>query len=769
MKLLIRSPELNFPQQWVILVCALFTLAGFVAFTQYRDHQRVGALERERLTKQTEIIEKNVIPQLLLANRVIDSIIKDLPSWTAARDGYKRANHQLQVINDSLNGIRPLLVIGPDGTVVASSNETLVGMNFVKREYFQTALQNPDPRILHVSAPFKTVLDTFVISLFRTIPGPNGKFGGIVIVSAIPEYFSILIDSVRYAPEIRTSIAHEDGKVFLTSPKSVDIEGKDLNQPGTLFRQHRDSGRLENVFDGTVYASGDQRILALRTIQLTDPPMDKALIVGVGREAGAVYAPWRRNLHAQGILLTLIVVSSTLVLCLVQRRQHMQATERRLAEVKITQLEFHDPLTGLPNRSLLMDRFRQDMAASARDESYCALMFVDLDNFKTLNDTVGHGIGDLLLQEVAQRLSGCVREGDTVARLGGDDFVVLVSTLGKTQADAAKGTEVAAENILAAIGKPYRLKELIYHTTASIGVTLFRGHDTTIEELMKQADLAMYRSKEAGRNGWHFFDPKMESVVKIRAELEEDLRQALQEGQFLLYYQAQVVGEGRVTGAEVLVRWQHPLRGLVSPADFIQLAEETGLILPLGHYVLEAACKQLALWAKQVEFEHLTVAVNVSAKQFRQADFANEVVEVLRQTGADPRRLKLELTESLLVDNVQDIIEKMFALKAKGVAFSLDDFGTGYSSLAYLKRLPLDQLKIDQGFVRDVLSDPNDAAIAKTIVALGQNLGLSVIAEGVETKAQLDFLESAGCHAFQGYYFSRPVPFEDYEMYLKKC
>jgi EAL domain-containing protein (putative c-di-GMP-specific phosphodiesterase class I) len=286
---------------------------------------------------------------------------------------------------------------------------------------------------------------------------------------------------------------------------------------------------------------------------------------------------------------------------------------------------------------------------------------------------------------------------------------------------------------------------------------------------MKQAELAMYKSKDAGRNGWHFFDPYMESVVKVRAALEDDMRQALATHQFLLYYQAQVVDDGRVTGAEALVRWQHPTRGLVAPSDFIPLAEETALILPLGAYVLEVACRQLAVWATHAEFEHLTIAVNVSAKQFRQSDFAERVIAVLRQTGANPQRLKLELTESLLVDNVQDIVAKMFTLKAQGVAFSLDDFGTGYSSLSYLKRLPLDQLKIDQGFVRDVLSDPNDASIAKTIVALAQNLGLGVIAEGVETMAQRDFLASAGCHAYQGYYFSRPVPVDTFERYARSA
>ncbi len=443
-------------------------------------------------------------------------------------------------------------------------------------------------------------------------------------------------------------------------------------------------------------------------------------------------------------------------------------TERKKAEDRIENLAFFDQLTGLPNRTLLLDRLKQAMAASSRSGNFGALLLIDLDNFKTLNDTRGHDIGDLLLQQVAQRLLLCVREGDTVARLGGDEFVAVLAGLNTGKGDAATDIETVAEKILAALNQSYALGDVAHHSTASIGVTLFRGDLASCDDLMKQADLAMYKSKAAGRNVVRFFDPTLESAVKDRAAMEHDLRRAVAEKQFVLHYQAQVVDEGRLTGAEVLVRWQHPQRGMVPPAEFIPLAEITGLILPLGRWVLETACRQLALWATRPEMAHLTVAVNVSAHQFRQADFVDQVLAVLRDTGANPQRLKLELTESLLVANVEEVIEKMFALKARGVGFSLDDFGTGYSSLSYLKRLPLDQLKIDQSFVRDVLTDPNDASIAKTIIALAQNLGLGVIAEGVETEAQRDFLASSGCHAYQGYFFSRPLPLEGFEEFPQR-
>ena len=447
---------------------------------------------------------------------------------------------------------------------------------------------------------------------------------------------------------------------------------------------------------------------------------------------------------------------------------HYDISERKKAEEKINDLAFFDQLTGLPNRTLLQDRMKQAMAASSRSGNYGALLFIDLDNFKTLNDTLGHDMGDILLKEVAKRLRLCVREGDTVARLGGDEFVVLLAGLGAIEGDAAIDIEAIGEKLLTNLTKPYQLGNLSHHSSASIGVTLYKGDSVTSDEMMKQADLAMYKAKEAGRNAWRFFDAKMESAVKERAALEDDLRHAIAEKQFLLHYQAQVASERILTGVEALVRWQHPQRGLVAPAEFIPLAEDTGLILPLGQWVLETACMQLAAWGARPEMAHLTVAVNVSARQFRQPDFVDQVLAALENTGADPQRLKLELTESLLVENIQEVIEKMSALKAKGVGFSLDDFGTGYSSLTYLKRLPLDQLKIDKSFVCDVLTDPNDAAIARTVVALAQSLGLGVIAEGVETETQRNFLANSGCHAYQGYFFSRPLPLEAFELFARQ-
>ncbi len=443
-----------------------------------------------------------------------------------------------------------------------------------------------------------------------------------------------------------------------------------------------------------------------------------------------------------------------------------EIAERKLAEAQIQALAFSDPLTGLPNRRLLMDRLEQALAASVRHENRNALLFIDLDDFKSINDTLGHDKGDQLLRQISTRLISCVRELDTVARLGGDEFVVVVVELSQDAPEAARQAQAVGEKILEALGQPYQLDEYGHYSSASIGVTLFGGaQPESAEESMKRAELAMYQAKTAGRNALRFFEPKMQTTASARATLEAELREAVNKGQFVLHYQPQVTADGQMSGVEALLRWQHPQQGLVSPAAFIPIAEASGLILSLGQWVLQVACQQLAAWAVRPEMAHLVIAVNVSARQLRQASFVGEVAHILHASGAKPERLKLELTESVLVDNVDDIMLKMCVLKARGVGFSLDDFGTGYSSLTYLKRLPLDQLKIDQAFVRDILTDPHDAAIAKMVLVLADSLGLEVIAEGIETAAQRDFLTRLGCHRFQGYLFSRPLPIQELEAF----
>jgi len=441
-------------------------------------------------------------------------------------------------------------------------------------------------------------------------------------------------------------------------------------------------------------------------------------------------------------------------------------SDRKKSEQEIHQLAFYDPLTALPNRRLLMDRLQQGLAASARNARYGALLFLDLDHFKTINDTRGHATGDLLLIEATRRLLTCVREGDSVARLGGDEFVVLLEGLGSEADEAAAQTELVAEKIRHELDRPYMLNDFECHLTVSIGIGLFINHEESAESLLQHADVAMYQAKSAGRNAIRFFDPQMQATLDARAALEADMRHGLNKQQFCLHYHVQVDNLQRPLGAEVLLRWDHPRYGLISPMQFIPLAEESGLIVPIGLWLLQTACAQLKEWQNNALIRDLTLAVNVSARQFRQTDFVLQVQQVLQESGARPSMLKLELTESVVLENVEDTIAKMRELKLLGVSFSMDDFGTGYSSLQYLKRLPLDQIKIDRSFVRDITTDPNDAAIVQTIIAMTESLGLNVIAEGVETREQFEFLDLRGCHAFQGYLFSEPVPLAQFEAAL---
>ncbi len=433
-------------------------------------------------------------------------------------------------------------------------------------------------------------------------------------------------------------------------------------------------------------------------------------------------------------------------------------TERKHAEKATETLAFYDPLTGLPNRRLMLNRLGKALESAARHRTQGALLFIDLDNFKLLNDTKGHDTGDALLRQVGQRLSDCVRAIDTVSRLGGDEFVIMLEGLHPDPEQARDQAQAVGDKVLAAFHTPFQVGEHLHTSSPSIGITLFGEQQRGVEELLKQADLAMYQSKSAGRNTFRFFDPDMQVAVSERAQIEADLRLALQQGQLLLHFQPVVDEVANLRGVEALARWQHPRRGLVLPGDFIGVAEHCGLILPLGQLVLQMACARLAEWARDERTAHLYVAVNVSARQLRQNDFVPLVLNTLAHTRAPANRLRLELTESMLLSDVEDTIEKLRVLRAHGVGFSLDDFGTGYSSLSYLKRLPLDQIKIDHSFVRDVLTDPNDASIACTIVTLARCLGLTVVAEGVESEGQKDFLLSHGCRVFQGYLFGRPVP-----------
>ncbi len=475
----------------------------------------------------------------------------------------------------------------------------------------------------------------------------------------------------------------------------------------------------------------------------------------------------RKNRDVYPAHLTITAVKDTdgIVTNFVSTFTDITARKATLEEIK--NLAFYDPLTKLPNRRLLYERLGHALIISNRSGQRGSILFLDLDNFKTLNDTQGHDVGDLLLQQVAMRLSTCVREGDTVARIGGDEFVVLLEDLSMNAIEAATATRIIAEKIVTQLNQPYQLHETSYRSTASIGATLFKGHELSIDELLKQADIAMYQSKTKGRNTLRFFDQLMQEAINNRADIERDLSIALEQEQFQLHYQIQVDSDGMALGAEALIRWLHPQRNMIHPNQFISVAEECGLIIPIGHWVLNSACAQLKAWEKNPLTQNLSLSVNISAKQFHQVDFVDEIKAMVLQYAIKPNLLKLELTENILADNIEPLILNMGTLKDFGIQFELDDFGTGYSSLQYLKRLPLQQLKIDRSFVRDIAFDNSDRVIVKTIIAMADSLDLKVIAEGVETEVQRQFLESSGCMRYQGYLFSKPVPIDDFEVLLE--
>ncbi|NOQ42396.1 MAG: EAL domain-containing protein [Desulfuromusa sp.] len=445
-------------------------------------------------------------------------------------------------------------------------------------------------------------------------------------------------------------------------------------------------------------------------------------------------------------------------------------SDRKLAEARIEYLAYYDALTELPNRRLLLDRLEQNISRARRFGHYGTMLFLDLDRFKNINDSLGHPIGDALLKEVARRLVHDLRAEDTVSRLGGDEFVMLLSDLGNNSTNAAAMAQQKAESIRIRLAEKYEIDGHDLHITPSIGVAMFPSSNDDHEsgdDILRYADTAMYRAKDDGRNTIRFFLPSMQAAADNRLSIEKELRHALDRGELTLYFQPQVNSKGQIFGAETLARWKHPEKGFISPATFIPIAEATGLILPIGEWVLRTSCEHMKAWSDQgLDINHL--AVNVSPRQFRQPNFIAQVQTILEQTGADPTMLGLELTEGMVIDNIVDTIKKMEGLKKLGIELSIDDFGTGYSSLTYLKKMPLDILKIDQSFVRDIETDSNDAAIVDTIISMAKHLDLKVIAEGVETKFELDFLEEKGCPLYQGYLFSKPVPNDQFIELLKK-
>jgi diguanylate cyclase (GGDEF)-like protein/PAS domain S-box-containing protein len=739
---------------WQLLIFGLVLHGGVVASLLLLPAQLVAPT-----------LEQVAVPMLLVlptAVMLLGLLLADL----LRRDQIERAMHlseaRLRAITQAIPDVllvldedgRYLEVIANDSSLLQGGSQNLIGKTVDDvlppiqaerfRELIRDTLSSGTPGLLEYSIQTANGLKIFEVRAQRLPLAQPYKPAVVCLSRDISERAKAeqerRIAAIAFESQQGMIITDAKNRILQVNQAFTEISGYSADEAIGQDTRLLASGRHAPDFYLTMW----------RSIQQTGAWQGE---IWNRRKTGEVYPEWlsiSTVLDAQGAVSNYVAAFTDI-------------TERKQAEERIHNLAFYDPLSGLPNRRLLLDRLKQALAATVRSQHYGALMFIDLDNFKNINDLHGHQAGDQLLCMVAERLSGEVRGINTVARLGGDEFVVMLEDLDAKAEYAAAQAEQIGERILSALGQPYRLGALLLHSSASIGVVLLNSNDGDAEELMKRADMSMYEAKQAGKNALRFFDPRMQQAVQERLRLEDEIRRGLTAGEFVIHFQPQIERHRGIVGAEVLVRWQHPQRGLLSPFHFIGPAERAGLIETLDFVVLTQACEQLAAWAKQPRWATLTLAVNLSASLLYQADFVDRVLALLERTGANPRLLKLEITESLLLDDMEEAVVRMRTLKQHGIRFSIDDFGTGYSSMAYLQRLPLDQLKIDQSFVRQLVDDVSSQTIIRATCALASGLNLEVIAEGVETEEQRLLLVANGCDMFQGYLFSRPVPLEAFE------
>ncbi len=708
------------------------------------------------------VIVRDIRQQKLLHSRLVEAEQKYRTIFHGALEGIFQTSFEGRVITANQAAATMLGFDSPEQMITSENShrdrvwadpaesatffDSLKANNRVHA--YECRFRRADGSTLWVSLSCQYVFDTQGNPLFL-----EGSFQDISARKAAEAELALALNKLRVSESRYRSI-------FQTSPDSIAIN-------------RADDGTYLDVNDTFVATTGFSReeLIGRTSIEIgvwANPEDRDRLVHALRRDSVCqnLEARFRRKTGEtfHGIMSASILEIDGIP-CIVSITRDI--SEIKAAHERIRTLAFYDTLTGVPNRQFLLDRIRRNPEPEQQTRKSRALLFIDLDNFKAINDTLGHPAGDLLLQQVAHRLTACVRDSDTVARVGSDEFAVMLESLSEGTGDAVPQARTICEKIIAELREPYYIGNHIWHCTSSIGIILFGSEPEDALEALQRAEIAMFQAKDAGRNTIRFFAPSQQAAIQARAQLDESLREAIKRRQFQLYYQPQIEGD-ILTGVEALLRWKHPARGIVMPGEFISLAEETGLIVPIGEWVLEAACRQIVAWATNPATAHLTVAVNVSARQIRQPDFVDGVKAVLKRTGAQPHNLRLELTESVLSHSVEDTVAKMNSLRTLGIRFSLDDFGTGYSSLSYLKILPLDRVKIDRAFVRDILDDAASGAIANTIISLARALDLPVIAEGVESEAQRNYLQGLGCNSFQGYLFSPPLPVADFEAFLAR-
>ena len=716
-------------------------------------------------------VKEIALPMLLalpLATAVLGVLLKDLLERDKIEQALRSSEARLRAISQAIPD--PLLVVDEDGhclDVICSernllySEATRLRGKTVKEampeedqqrylDYIRQTLNSDTPQLIEYSLPTRIGVRMFE---GRALPleQPPGQKRAVVwlsrdITERVNTELERRIAAIAFESQQGMLITDAQNRILRVNRAFTRISGYNpaeaIGQTTALLA----SGKHGPEFYRTMWSS-------IETTSVWEGEIWNR------RKSGEIFPEW----------LTISAVHNALGKVTHYVAAFTDITDRKAAEERIHNLAFYDPLTNLPNRRLLLDRLHQAMAASRRGNQLGALMFIDLDNFKNINDLHGHQTGDQVLRIAAERLHAEVRASDTVARLGGDEFVVMLENLGDDPLRAAGQAEHIGMKLLDSLDRPYRLADLALYSSASIGVVLFGAEASSSDELMKRADMSMYEAKISGKNTLRFFDPRMQLAVQDRLRLEEEIRLGLKNGEFILNFQPQLEQTEGIVGAEALVRWQHPLRGLLTPAAFIAQAEHAGLIHTLDQQVLAQACAQLARWAETPEFAHLSLSVNLSAHLLYQDNFVEKVLELLERSGADPARLKLELTETLLLDNMPEAIARMTRLKKHGIRFAIDDFGTGYSSMSYLQQLPLDQLKIDQTFIRRLPEDSSSLTIVRAICALATGLNLEVIAEGVESEPQRAMLFANGCHHYQGYLFGRPLSADAFEELVRSA
>lgn len=742
-----RSDAGRYRSSYEWIVAALFVLLSLALCIHavLSERHLVHALASERLAGQAHAIESGLRRRL---QGVRDTLFQIRATWEVGDQAGSAA--LLQAFRSLVSGVRQAVVIDREGRLLLNGDRragpgrmdaddlrALGGMTDAERVY---ALALPDPQG-----------DGAVLRLTLPVRDGQGAVRHFIMIDLGADYYSMLLRIALETDGSWSTLSMADGALLASNPQAargVGLWRLDATRRD-LFPGQAPEVRILDAEDGP------RRLLVQRTVDASALSLDQPLVLTLSRELDPLDAAWRRLawVYAVGMVVLVVVVGGML----------------RLAQTRRARWEdliFYDSLTGLPNRRLLHQRLDRSLVASEERGQIGAIVFLDLDDFKSLNDTLGHDLGDQLLVCVSERLREVARGQDMVARLGGDEFVLLLESLGSNLGEARSNAEAFGRKLLQTLSHPFHLADRQIYSTPSLGITLFTGGASKLDDLLKQADMAMYQAKASGRNTLSFFEPEMQAQISANAQLQSDLHRALEREELLLYYQPILDRDRQVIGVESLVRWRHPEMGLVSPARFIPVAEQCGLILPLGDWVLEQTCRQLVAWSAHPSTAGLFAAVNISARQLSQPDFVVKVIETVHRTGASPSRLKLELTESMFLLDVEGVIEKMAALKSHGIGFSLDDFGTGYSSLCYLQRLPLDRLKIDKSFVSDLPDNANSATIGSAIIGLAHSLGLQVIAEGVENQGQLQFLLDGQCDAFQGYLFSPPLPLEELERHL---